>query len=79
MTLSLAKAAGHGRRRYDPVEAAYQGMSPADRKAFRQLIQDPVNYTHAHVAMALREVGYDVDRKQVHHYREKLALGRVSL
>jgi hypothetical protein len=31
------------------------------------------------VALALREIGYDVDRKQVQHFREKLALRKVML
>jgi hypothetical protein len=72
-------AAGHGRRRYCPVEAAYEGMSPGNRESFRQLIMDAENYSHAHIAQALRAIGYQVDRKQVHHFREKLSLGKVTL
>jgi hypothetical protein len=65
--------------RYDRVAAAYDGMSPANRLSFRNIIQDQDSYPHAQVARALREIGYDVDRKQVQHYRERLALGKVAL
>jgi hypothetical protein len=54
-------------------------MSPADQAVFRDAIQDPHAYPHAHMATALRAMGYDVDRKQVQHFREKLALGKVEL
>lgn len=77
--VSLLKAAGEGRRRYCPVEAAYEGMSPGNRASFRHLINDAENYTHAHIARALRAIGYQVDRKQVQHFREKLFLGKVVL
>ena len=78
-TTSLATAIGAPRARYDRVEAAYDGMTPANRKSFQRIIQDPQNYTHAQVASAMREIGYDVDRKQVQAFREKLALGKVKL
>jgi hypothetical protein len=31
------------------------------------------------VAAALRELGYDIDRKQVQAFREKLKMGKVAL
>jgi len=65
--------------RYCRVAAAYDGMKEANRESFRRIIQDVDSYPHAQVASALREIGYDVDRKQVQHYRERLALGKVSL
>lgn len=77
MTLEQALGAPVGR--YDKVEAAYDGMAPADQKIFREAIQDHHNYPHAHMATALRSLGYDVDRKQVQHFREKLSLGKVKL
>ena len=76
---SLAEAVGRAKGRYNPVEAAYDGMNETDRKTFRDIIRANDYYTHAQVAAALREIGYDVDRKQVQHYRERLALGKVSL
>jgi hypothetical protein len=75
---SLAGAVGAPSARYDRVEAAYEGMSEANRISFRRIIQDE-DYTHIQVARALREIGYDIDRKQVHNFREKLAMGRVTL
>lgn len=77
--ISLASAVGAPGARYDRVEAAYDGMTEANRVSFRRIIQDPHLYSHAQVASALREIGYDVDRKQVHQFREKLALKRVAL
>lgn len=65
--------------RYDRVAAAYDGMSEANKASFRRIIQDGYNYRHADVASAMREIGYDVDRKQVQNYRERLALGKVAL
>lgn len=78
MSSSLAGAVGAPSARYDRVEAAYEGMSEANRISFRRIIQD-ADYTHIQVARALQEIGYDIDRKQVHNFREKLALGRVTL
>ncbi|HEX9089796.1 MAG TPA: hypothetical protein VF867_20050 [Arthrobacter sp.] len=78
MSADLAAAIGAPRLRYDRVEAAYDGMSPANRASFRRIIRDET-YSHAQVASAMREIGYDVDRKQVQAYREKLAIGRVAL
>lgn len=75
---SLAEALGAPTGRYDRVAAAYEGMSPADQETFRVAISDP-SYTHAHLATALRSMGYDVDRKQVQQFREKLALKKVEL
>lgn len=75
---SLAAVIGPAKGRFNPVEAIYGDMTGANRETFREIIQDE-GYTHAQVAAALREIGYDVDRKQVQHYRERLALGKVSL
>lgn len=75
---SLAAALGPAYGRYDAVKAAYDGMSLENRKTFKDVIQDPA-FSHAQVAKALREIGYDVDRKQVHAFREKLAIGKVTL
>jgi hypothetical protein len=77
-TGGLAAALGKAKPRYDRVQAAYDGMEPADQATFREVINDE-GYSHAQVAEALREIGYDVDRKQVHQFREKLALGKVTL
>lgn len=76
---TLAEAVGKPKGRYNAVEAAYDGMTAADRKTFQTIILEPETYTHAQVAAALREIGYDVDRKQVQAYRERLALGKVEL
>jgi hypothetical protein len=66
--------------RYDKVAAAYDGMDEVNRSAFRRIIAAPVHlYGHENIARALRGLGYDVDRKQVHLFREKLARGKVSL
>lgn len=78
MSSSLAGAVGAPSARYDRVEAAYEGMSVANQISFKRIIQDD-SYTHIQVARALQEIGYDIDRKQVHNYREKLAMGRVTL
>lgn len=78
MNNSLAEALGPAYSRYDRVEAAYNGMSLDNRKTFKDVIQDSA-FSHAQVAKALREIGYDVDRKQVHAFREKLAIGKVTL
>lgn len=75
---SFAEALGASTGRYDRVEAAYDGMSPADKKIFRDAVRSE-HYSHAHIAAALRSMGYDVDRKQVQHFREKLSLGKVEL
>lgn len=75
---SFAAALGAAEGRYDKVEAAYDGMAPADQKIFRDAIRSEF-YTHAQIASALRSMGYDVDRKQVQHFREKLCLGKVEL
>ena len=75
----LATALGAPRGRHNPVEAAYDGMNAADRKTFQVIILEPETYTHAQVAEAMREIGYDVDRKQVQAYRERLKLGKVEL
>lgn len=79
MSTSFAEALGAAQKsRHDRVEAAYDGMGPEDQKIFRDAIRSQY-YTHAQIAKALRELGYDVDRKQVQHYREKLSLGKVEL
>lgn len=75
---SLADVLGAPRARFDAVAGVYDGMGPADRITFREAIQNP-DYTHAQIATALREMGYNVDRKQVQYYRERLARGKVSL
>jgi len=77
--MTFADALGPPVDRYDHVAAAYEGMSPADREIFREAINNAHDYSHAHIATALRAVGYDVDRKQVQHFREKLSLGKVRL
>jgi hypothetical protein len=74
----LADAIGAPMGRYNPVSAAYDGMNEADREAFREIIQDE-RYTHVQVAGALRAIGYNIDRKQIQSFREKLALGKVIL
>lgn len=76
---SLDAAIGAPAYRYDKVAAAYDGMSEANRASFQRIIKDVDGYPHAQVASALREIGYDIDRKQVQHFRERLALGKVSL
>lgn len=66
--------------RYDKVEAAYDGLSEANRETFREAImQSAADVGHESIAKALRVLGYDVDRKQVHLFREKLSMGRVTL
>lgn len=74
----LAEALGVASGRYDRVDAAYNAMAPENADTFRAIIQDEI-FNHAQVAAALRVIGYDVDRKQVQAYREKLALGKVTL
>lgn len=74
----LADLIGPPMGRYNPVAAAYDGMNEANRETFRDVIQDPA-YSHSQVASAMRELGYNIDRKQVQSFREKLALGKVIL
>ena len=74
----LKAALGAPRARYNPVMAAYDGMSEDNRLVFRHIIKDHA-YTHGQVAAALREIGYNIDRKQVQAFREKLGLGKVEL
>ena len=77
--IDLAQAIGAPIGRYNPVSAAYDGMNEDNRRAFRHIIQDAESYPHNQVAKALRELGYNIDRKQIQHFREKLALGKVIL
>lgn len=79
MSSDLASAIGAPATKYDRVAAAYDGMTEANRASFQRIIQDPDSYPHAQVASAMREIGYEVDRKQVQHYRERLNLGKVVL
>lgn len=79
--------------RGDKVEGAYQALvdcvavsgqiygfdAEAELEAFRVAIQDEVAYGHQQIADALNNLGFNIDRKQVHNYREKLKLGRVTL
>lgn len=66
--------------RYDKVAAAYDGLSAGNKATFREAIQAPVAvHGHEKIAKALRALGYDIDRKQVHLFREKLVRGKVSL
>jgi hypothetical protein len=74
----LADLIGIPMGRYNPVSAAYDGMDEDNRKTFREVIQDEA-YPHAQVASAMRELGYNIDRKQIQNFREKLALGKVIL
>jgi hypothetical protein len=74
----LADLIGPPMGRYNPVAAAYDGMSEPNRATFREVIQS-LAYSHSQVAGALRELGYDIDRKQIQSFREKLELGRVIL
>jgi hypothetical protein len=74
----LSRLIGIPMGRINPVSAAYDGMNEANRATFREIIQDDA-YPHAQVAHALREMGYDIDRKQVQNFREKLSLGKVIL
>ena len=78
MNADLKTAIGPSTR-YDRVAAAYDGMTEANRESFQRIIQDPAGYPHAQVARALREIGYEVDRKQVQYFRERLGLGKVAL
>ena len=75
----LADLIGAPMGRYNPVAAAYDGMTEDNRLVFRNIIQDAHSYPHHQVAAALRELGYDIDRKQIQSFREKLALGKVIL
>ena len=75
----LAQVIGVPMGRYNPVSAAYDGMTENNRLVFRNIIQDAHSYPHHQVAAALRELGYDIDRKQIQSFREKLALGKVIL
>ena len=75
----LAQVIGVPMGRYNPVSAAYDGMTENNRLVFRNIIQDAHSYPHHQVAAALRELGYDIDRKQIQAFREKLALGKVIL
>jgi hypothetical protein len=75
----LADLIGPPMGRYNPVAAAYDGMTEANRETFRKIIEDPGGYPHVQVAAALRELGYDIDRKQVQAFREKLKMGKVTL
>ena len=79
MSELLADLIGIPMGRYNPVSAAYDGMDETNREAFRFYIQDAENYSHAQLAKAMRELGYNVDRKQIQSFREKLALGKVIL
>lgn len=76
--MSLAEAITPPQGRYDVVEAAYDGMDETDRAAFRGLIEDK-DYPPAQIAQIMRKAGYEVDRKQVAHFREKVSLGKVKL
>jgi hypothetical protein len=77
--VSLAsRVGGPEGRNYNPVAAAYDGMDKADRDTFKAIIHND-EYTPAQIANAMREIGYDVDRKQVQHYRERVKLGKVKL
>lgn len=75
---ALADLIGIPMGRYNPVSAAYDGMNEDNRQTFREIIQDNA-YPHAQVASAMRELGYNIDRKQIQNFREKLALGKVIL
>ncbi len=76
--IDLAQVIGVPMGRYNPVSAAYDGMNEANRATFREVIQSEA-YSHAQVANGMRELGFDVDRKQIQAFREKLALGKVIL
>lgn len=65
--------------RLDKVELVYRNLQPDDQAAFRELIADEVTYGHQVIATQLQAMGYMVDRKQIHAFREKLKMGRVSL
>lgn len=75
----LADAIGAPMGRYNPVSAAYDGMNEEDRQAFRYYVERPEKFPHAQLAKAMRAMGYDIDRKQIQSFREKLALGKVIL
>ena len=75
----LADLIGAPMGHYNPVSAAYDGMDEEDRASFRFYIQDAEKLPHAQLVKAMRELGYDIDRKQIQHFREKLALGKVIL
>jgi hypothetical protein len=76
---TLADAIGAPMGHYNPVAAAYDGMGEGDREYFRYYIERPEEFPHAQLAKAMRELGYNVDRKQIQSFREKLALGKVIL
>lgn len=78
MSEDLATALGPPRMRFDRVEAAYDALKDEDKNVFREAINNP-DYSHVQLAEALRYMGYDVDRKQVQAFREKLKLGKVKL
>jgi len=78
MSENLAAALGSAYGRYDRVEAAYNGMSLNDRNTFKEVITDK-SFSHAQIAKAMRAIGYDVDRKQVQAFREKLERGKATL
>lgn len=74
---SLLESEGAARR--DKVELVYEHLDQEDQAAFRELIADEVTYGHQLIATHLQAMGYMVDRKQIHSFREKLKLGRVTL
>lgn len=76
--MSIAKYVTPPEGKYDKVEAAYDGMTAADKLVMKGILSNP-DYPHAQVARILNEVGYDIDRKQVFEFREKLRLKRIVL
>lgn len=57
---------------------AYSQMNAYNRSIFRKAIKDEA-VGHAKLATALQKMGFPIDRKQIHQFREKLRLGRVTL
>lgn len=76
--MSIAQYVKPPEGRYDKVEAAYDGLDKADKKVMKSILLS-ADYPHAQVARILCDIGYDIDRKQVFEFRQKIKLGRVKL
>ena len=60
------------------VEKAYRGMSDEDKRAFEDAITS-FQLSAGKLAAAFRELGFQIDRAAVGHYRRKLQAGKAEL
>ena len=64
-------------RTRNPLDWIIESLEGEERAAVEAALDNP-GFANSQIANALVSVGYEVDNKQVHAYRQKMKLGRYN-